>query len=55
VMHFAALTDVRESIQDPRSYYKNNVKNTLNLLEAMQKSNVKNFIFSSTCAVYGTP
>ncbi|MBC7119153.1 MAG: UDP-glucose 4-epimerase GalE [Methanobacteriaceae archaeon] len=55
VMHFAALTDVRESIQDPGSYYKNNVKNTLNLLEAMQKSNVKNFIFSSTCAVYGNP
>ncbi|MDI3484658.1 MAG: UDP-glucose 4-epimerase [Methanobacteriaceae archaeon] len=55
VMHFAALTDVRESIQDPRSYYKNNVKNTLNLIEAMQKSNVKNFIFSSTCAVYGNP
>ena len=55
VMHFAALTDVRESIQDPRSYYKNNFKNTLNLIEAMQKSNVKNFIFSSTCAVYGNP
>ncbi|BDH79293.1 UDP-glucose 4-epimerase GalE [Methanothermobacter tenebrarum] len=54
VMHFAALTDVRESIQDPGSYYKNNVKNTLNLLDAMRE-NVKKFIFSSTCAVYGNP
>ncbi|MDI6881735.1 MAG: UDP-glucose 4-epimerase GalE [Methanothermobacter sp.] len=55
VMHFAALTDVRESIQDPGSYYKNNVKNTLNLLDAMRENNVKKFIFSSTCAVYGNP
>lgn len=55
VMHFAALTDVRESIQDPGSYYKNNVKNTLNLLDAMIECNVKKFIFSSTCAVYGDP
>lgn len=55
VMHFAALTDVRESIKDPRSYYRNNVKNTLNLLDAMQKNNINRFIFSSTCAVYGDP
>ncbi|BAW31133.1 MAG TPA: UDP-glucose 4-epimerase GalE [Methanothermobacter sp.] len=55
VMHFAALTDVRESVKDPGAYYKNNVKNTLNLLDAMIKNNVKNFIFSSTCAVYGNP
>lgn len=55
VMHFAALTDVRESIKDPGSYYRNNVKNTLNLLDAMQKNNINRFIFSSTCAVYGDP
>ncbi|MEM4525371.1 MAG: UDP-glucose 4-epimerase GalE [Methanothermobacter sp.] len=55
VMHFAALTDVRDSIKDPGSYYKNNVKNTLNLLDAMQKNNINKFIFSSTCAVYGDP
>jgi len=55
VMHFAALTDVRESLEDPGAYYNNNVKNTLNLLDAMIKNNVKNFIFSSTCAVYGNP
>ena len=47
VMHFAAFALVGESVKDPIKYYKNNVSATCNLLEAMLKSNVKNFIFSS--------
>lgn len=55
VMHFAAYTDVGESVDDPQSYYLNNLKNTLNLLEVMLENDVKYFIFSSTCATYGDP
>lgn len=55
VMHFAALIDVGESIQNPAKYYHNNVVNTLNLLDAMLKHNVKTFIFSSSAAIFGTP
>lgn len=55
VMHFAAFTDVGESIQQPFKYYTNNVVNTLSLLEAMNSHGVKSFIFSSTAAVYGIP
>jgi UDP-glucose 4-epimerase len=55
VMHFAAFIEVAESVKDPFKYYKNNTTNTLNLLKAMVKNGVKNFIFSSTAAVYGNP
>lgn len=55
VMHFAASIQVGESIQEPLQYYQNNTGNTLNLLEAMSRTAVRNFIFSSTAAVYGTP
>lgn len=55
VMHFAAYTDVGESVVDPLKYYQNNVANTLILLKAMQKHQVKNLIFSSSAAVYGLP
>ncbi len=55
VMHFAAFTDVGESMKDPHLYYNNNVKNTLNLLNAMIDAGVPNFVFSSTAAVYGNP
>lgn len=55
VMHFAALAYVGESVSQPELYYKNNVASTLNLLGAMLKCNIKNFIFSSTCATYGIP
>ncbi len=55
VMHFAAFTYVGESVENPGKYYKNNVSATLNLLEAMKDCNVLNFIFSSSCAVYGEP
>ncbi|MGB9838468.1 UDP-glucose 4-epimerase GalE [Methanothermobacter sp.] len=55
VMHFAAFTDVGESVQKPGDYYRNNVMNTMNLLDSMRENGVSRFIFSSTCAVYGNP
>ena len=55
VMHFAAYIQVEESVREPLKYYRNNVANTLNLLEAMRASGVGNFIYSSTAAVYGIP
>jgi len=53
VMHFAASIEVAESVENPLKYYTNNTLNTLNLLKAMLETNVRNFIFSSTAAVYG--
>ena len=53
VMHFAAFIDVGESVKHPLKYYQNNVAATINLLEAMQRHRIKNFIFSSSAAVYG--
>lgn len=55
VMHFAALTDVGESIVEPEKYYIHNVANSLNLLEAMRKHGVKNLVFSSSAAIFGVP
>ncbi|WP_322527564.1 UDP-glucose 4-epimerase GalE [Salinicola sp. LHM] len=55
VMHFAANSLVGESIIDPAKYYKNNVSNTLSLLNVILKFNVKHFVFSSTAATFGEP
>ncbi len=55
IIHFAALKSAPESVKKPLLYHQNNVTSLLNLIEAAQKYNVKNFIFSSSCAVYGTP
>ncbi|PZR98405.1 MAG: UDP-glucose 4-epimerase GalE, partial [Candidatus Chloroheliales bacterium] len=55
VMHFAADSLVGESVQKPAKYFRNNVINTLNLLEAMQEAGVGRFVLSSTAAVYGEP
>jgi UDP-glucose 4-epimerase len=55
IMHFAALIQVEESVREPLKYYRNNIINTLNILEVMKKNKVKNLIFSSTAAVYGIP
>jgi UDP-glucose 4-epimerase len=55
VMHFAASIQVEESVREPLAYYRNNVINTLNLLEAMRETGVGRFIYSSTAAVYGIP
>lgn len=55
VMHFSAFALVEESVAHPGRYYRNNVIGTLNLLEAMREFEVCDFIFSSTCAIYGLP
>jgi UDP-glucose 4-epimerase len=55
VMHFSAFAYVGESVKKPLKYYRNNVANTLNLLEVMREFGIKYFIFSSTCATYGIP
>jgi UDP-glucose 4-epimerase len=55
VMHFAASIQVDESVREPLKYYRNNVANTLNLLDAMDRNGIRNFIYSSSAAVYGTP
>ena len=53
IIHLAASLDVEESSKNPLKYFINNVEGTENLLKASVDNNVKNFIFSSTCAVYG--
>jgi UDP-glucose-4-epimerase GalE len=55
VMHFAAFCYVGESVTAPAKYYRNNVSNTLSLLEVMVEEEISNFIFSSSCATYGHP
>jgi UDP-glucose 4-epimerase len=55
VMHFASFIQVGESVLLPDKYYRNNVSNTLNLLDAMVAHGVKHFIFSSTAALFGEP
>ncbi len=55
VMHFAALSQVGQSMAEPERYFRNNVTGTLNLLEAMQAAEVDALVFSSTAAVYGSP
>ena len=52
VMHFAASIAVGESVENPRLYYRNNIVNSLNLLETMQEASVDKLLFSSTAAVY---
>jgi len=55
VMHFAAYALVPESMRDPSKYFRNNVSNGLNLLDAMLTTGVQWIIFSSTCALFGPP
>ncbi|MDQ3862930.1 MAG: UDP-glucose 4-epimerase GalE [Actinomycetota bacterium] len=55
VLHFAALSLVGESVEQPERYYRNNVCGTLNLLEAMREAGIRRLVFSSTAAVYGEP
>jgi len=55
VMHFAAHSQVGESVKQPLMYYRNNVANTVTLLEAMLQAEINTFIFSSSAAVYGEP
>lgn len=53
VMHFAALSQVGESMHKPGLYWRNNVLGSLNLVEAAVEAGCKQFVFSSTCATYG--
>ena len=55
VIHFAAMSLVGESVQNPQKYFTNNLKGVLNLLEMMMKNKVLKIVFSSTAAVYGEP
>jgi UDP-glucose 4-epimerase len=55
VLHFAAHTVVPESVRDPLKYYGNNTCNTRNLLACCAEAGVRQFLFSSTAAVYGMP
>jgi UDP-glucose 4-epimerase len=55
VIHLAAYSQIGESVADPHKYYNNNLGGGLSLLGAMVESGVKRIVFSSTCAVYGTP
>lgn len=55
VIHFAAYSQVGESVKNPQKYYVNNVSGTLNLLNTMIKNDVKKIVFSSTAATYGEP
>jgi UDP-glucose 4-epimerase len=55
VMHFASSIQVGESVANPAKYYRNNVSNTINLLDAMVRHQVRSFIFSSTAAIFGDP
>lgn len=55
VIHFAGLKAVGESCKIPLQYFKNNVSGTINLIEVMEKYQVKNLVFSSSATVYGDP
>jgi UDP-glucose 4-epimerase len=55
VMHFAASALVAESMENPSKYFRNNVSNGLNLLDAMVATGVNQLVFSSTCAIFGPP
>jgi UDP-arabinose 4-epimerase len=55
VIHFAAFAYVGESMENPQLYFRNNVVNTLTLLDAMLAAKLRHIVFSSSCATYGTP
>ena len=55
VMHFAANALVGESMRNPSKYFRNNIANGLNLLDAMIEARVQRIVFSSTCAIFGLP
>jgi UDP-glucose 4-epimerase len=55
IIHFAAWLVVPDSVRDPLGYYKNNTANSRSLIEIAIQNGVRQFIFSSTCAVYGNP
>ena len=55
IIHFAAYKAVGESVHKPLKYYRNNLVSLMNLLDAMKKRGIPDFVFSSSCTVYGQP
>jgi len=55
IIHFAAYKAVGESVQEPIRYYENNMFGLINLLKCVQEFGIANFVFSSSCTVYGNP
>ncbi len=55
IVHFAAYKNVGESMVDPSKYFRNNVDNTVRLLDGVTQAGVDRIVFSSSCSVYGTP
>ncbi|MFF4281198.1 UDP-glucose 4-epimerase GalE [Streptomyces kronopolitis] len=55
VLHFAAFSQVGESVADPEKYWRNNVGGTMDLLAAMRDAQIRTLVFSSTAATYGEP
>jgi UDP-glucose 4-epimerase len=55
VIHFAAYKAVGESVNKPLEYYRNNLLSLVNLLDSMKKNGISDFVFSSSCTVYGQP
>lgn len=55
IVHFAASAYVGESVRNPRKYFRNNVESALALMDSVLESDVRIFVFSSSCAVYGAP
>ncbi len=55
IIHFAAYKAVGESVNKPLDYYRNNLVSLLNLLDAMKRNGITDFVFSSSCTVYGQP
>ncbi len=53
IIHFAADKSVGESVENPLKYYHNNIASLVNILKAVEKHQIKNFIFSSSCSIYG--
>lgn len=55
IIHFAAYKAVGESVEQPLSYYENNLQSLINLLKCVDQTGVSHFVFSSSCTVYGNP
>ncbi|MFA8450381.1 MAG: UDP-glucose 4-epimerase GalE [Bacteroidales bacterium] len=55
IIHFAAFKAVGESVEKPLAYYQNNIFSLINILQGMEKYNIRKFVFSSSCTVYGQP
>lgn len=53
IIHFAAFKYINESVEDPIKYYRNNMNSLYNLLDCCKEYNISNFVFSSSCSVYG--